>query len=672
MQAFQTLFIILAIAGAVAAAGNRLHHLVHRASDYRIGRASTGGDEFKERERKVAKQQRQLGRWAVAVAALLGIALSMVGWGTGSLVIHTANLGPVNASTTLPRSTQPFTASPLPRSELQSELLLVQATSSESSDIQDSSAQPSVPSQSENEALGTAEVAPIPQPSRWQRMQGFLFVFYILVLSGVIATVGDRLGYRIGKKRLSWFNLRPRHTAILVTILTGIFISASSVGVLLLTNQSIADALFNYTKRVTQLQTEIQTLEGDITSVQAKLATLESERLEAENRVQQLTAEQTELRTLKAAVEDELATANQSLETTREQLNAAQTSLNIARQETARAEEAATAARERVNQLQASLLSTEEELSTLQTQKVDLEADIANLVAVAERLRRGEFSVLAGEPLATGVIEGGMTPGDIQQALNSLFALAERRARTLGATPTSTGGRAIQIRVPEVTRVIQEVSSPGSWVVQVFSLTNRLVGEPVPVITGVIPNRLLFTEGTVLSETSITPGGSDEDIEETLVRLFLEAGQKSRNEGILFDTSTGTVGEFPQSRLFELVQTLRRIDEPVNVQVVAQRDIYTSGPLEVDLQSNGVALAPDSSDTDDNEADDNDTDGTSEGDTEESGNSESDPADTNINAAMNVPHPEALPSIAATIGSRSLKLAVPISAPLSMRDRSKN
>ncbi|MEM8716401.1 MAG: DUF3084 domain-containing protein, partial [Cyanobacteria bacterium P01_G01_bin.4] len=530
MRAFPIPIIVLAIAGVIAIVSDRL-----------IGSINTRCSVNKmvvnrkpERQKTTGKLRRLFGWRAIALGVLWAGVVSLTLGGTGAALVHPRGVEHPMALVNVAQTASPSSV-PAPQ---------------ELSPRHDSPAVPA-PSLSTREsppraeALDTAEVTPVPQPSRWQRMQGFLFIFYILVLSGVIATVGDRLGYRIGKKRLTWFNLRPRHTAILVTILTGIFISASSVGVLLLTNQSIADALFNYTKRVTELQTEIQSLEGNITAVQTQLATLETERLEAENRVQQLTTEQAELRTLKAAVEEELAAANQSLETTRGQLNEAQASLDVARQETAQAEAAAADARERVNQLQVSLQSTEEELTTLQTQKVELEADIANLVAVAERLRRGEFAVLAGESLATGVIEGGMTPGDIQQALNSLFAIAERRVRALGATPTSTEGRAIQIRVPEVTRVIQEVSTPGSWVVQVFSLTNRLVGEPVPVITGVIPNRLLFTEGTVLSETSISPGRTDADIEETLVRLFLEAGQKSRNEGILSDTSTGTVGEFP-------------------------------------------------------------------------------------------------------------------------------
>lgn len=50
---------------------------------------------------------------------------------------------------------------------------------------------------------------------------GLVLIAAILILGGVIATVGDRLGTRVGKARLTLFNLRPRKTATLITILTG-------------------------------------------------------------------------------------------------------------------------------------------------------------------------------------------------------------------------------------------------------------------------------------------------------------------------------------------------------------------------------------------------------------------------------------------------------------------
>ncbi|MBP5093251.1 MAG: DUF3084 domain-containing protein [Abditibacteriota bacterium] len=48
----------------------------------------------------------------------------------------------------------------------------------------------------------------------------------LFILSGLIAYLGDLLGRRLGKKRLSVFGLRPKSTAIMITVLTGILISA--------------------------------------------------------------------------------------------------------------------------------------------------------------------------------------------------------------------------------------------------------------------------------------------------------------------------------------------------------------------------------------------------------------------------------------------------------------
>jgi uncharacterized protein (DUF3084 family) len=59
---------------------------------------------------------------------------------------------------------------------------------------------------------------------------GYILVLAVLLLGGVIATLGDRIGMKVGKARLSLFNLRPRQTATLVSIATGSVISASTPG----------------------------------------------------------------------------------------------------------------------------------------------------------------------------------------------------------------------------------------------------------------------------------------------------------------------------------------------------------------------------------------------------------------------------------------------------------
>ena len=75
-------------------------------------------------------------------------------------------------------------------------------------------------------------------------MSGWLLILSLLVLGGVLSTLGDRLGSRVGKARLSLFNLRPRNTAVLITVLTGSLISAVSLGLMLLVRQQLRGGLW--------------------------------------------------------------------------------------------------------------------------------------------------------------------------------------------------------------------------------------------------------------------------------------------------------------------------------------------------------------------------------------------------------------------------------------------
>jgi len=49
------------------------------------------------------------------------------------------------------------------------------------------------------------------------------------IMGGAIAYLGNQLGRYIGRKKLSIFRLRPRHTSILITTLTGVFIATGTL-----------------------------------------------------------------------------------------------------------------------------------------------------------------------------------------------------------------------------------------------------------------------------------------------------------------------------------------------------------------------------------------------------------------------------------------------------------
>ena len=73
---------------------------------------------------------------------------------------------------------------------------------------------------------------------------GLKILFIIAIMGGLIAYMGDKLGTKVGKRKMSLFGLRPKHTSIIVTIVTGLLVAATTVGVLTITSQSVRTALF--------------------------------------------------------------------------------------------------------------------------------------------------------------------------------------------------------------------------------------------------------------------------------------------------------------------------------------------------------------------------------------------------------------------------------------------
>ncbi len=92
-------------------------------------------------------------------------------------------------------------------------------------------------------------------------MTGWHLILILLLLGGVLSTLGDRLGSRIGKARLSLFNLRPRSTAVLITVLTGSLISALSLGLMLLVSRQLRVGLFELNDLQSKLRNSRQELE---------------------------------------------------------------------------------------------------------------------------------------------------------------------------------------------------------------------------------------------------------------------------------------------------------------------------------------------------------------------------------------------------------------------------
>ncbi|NEO08372.1 MULTISPECIES: DUF3084 domain-containing protein [unclassified Moorena] len=116
----------------------------------------------------------------------------------------------------------------------------------------------------------------------------YILIASILVLGGLLATLGDRMGTRVGKARLSLFNLRPRTTATVVTIITGGLISASTLGILFATSESLRDGIFeldNILKKLRSARREVSQLEDEKDRVERQLEDARAEQIEVQKRL---------------------------------------------------------------------------------------------------------------------------------------------------------------------------------------------------------------------------------------------------------------------------------------------------------------------------------------------------------------------------------------------------
>ena len=89
---------------------------------------------------------------------------------------------------------------------------------------------------------------------------GALLIPLLILVSGAIALAGNAVGRSIGRRRLSLFGLRPRHTAAVITVITGILITLTTLLAVLSLSHEARVALF----RLNAVLTETRRLENEI------------------------------------------------------------------------------------------------------------------------------------------------------------------------------------------------------------------------------------------------------------------------------------------------------------------------------------------------------------------------------------------------------------------------
>ncbi|NES72393.1 MAG: DUF3084 domain-containing protein, partial [Okeania sp. SIO2D1] len=140
----------------------------------------------------------------------------------------------------------------------------------------------------------------------------YILIVAVLVLGGVLAALGDRLGTKVGKARLRLFNLRPRQTAVVVTVFTGTVIAASTLVILFTTSKSLRQGIFI----LDEILRDLRLAKSELADVSQEKATVEEELKYAQRR--------------RVRVQDRLAATQKKFKDTQSQLkNISQQAVNL-------------------------------------------------------------------------------------------------------------------------------------------------------------------------------------------------------------------------------------------------------------------------------------------------------------------------------------------------------
>ena len=150
-------------------------------------------------------------------------------------------------------------------------------------------------------------------------MYGIFLIVILIITGGIIAFIGDHLGSKVGKKKLTVFGLRPKYTSMLVTIITGFLITTLTLGVMTVSSENVRTALFGMEK----LNKSMQDAKAELANTSAELAMAKAEQNKAQEDLKKARNElqglQQQTETLEAR-NQELQAGNKRLEDTNSEL----------------------------------------------------------------------------------------------------------------------------------------------------------------------------------------------------------------------------------------------------------------------------------------------------------------------------------------------------------------
>ena len=417
-------------------------------------------------------------------------------------------------------------------------------------------------------------------------MSGWLLILALLVLGGVLSTLGDRLGSKVGKARLSLFNLRPRKTAVVITALTGSLISAISLGLMLLVSERLRVGLFELDQLQDRLLQSRQALSSSQSDLRRSTADLDRNRVELRSNQRELARSRLERN--RALQGREAAVASERKVT--RALTVAQQRVSDLRQEVRPLQDQRRrleAERDRLTRdvkgRDADIQRTEKELAGVRARIEAGARELKDLEGKVIALRQGDVLIASGQPLAVARIRLGRQE-DGRRSIDALLQEANTAAFRLLLPGQKPNRQILLVPRSDIDRLDQALRKSGTWVVIIRSAANILRGEQrVLAFPDLRPNRPVVRRGEVLARTVLE--GDVRSVEEVRSRINLllaAALTQAQRRGTLVD---GLQVDGPALNRLGLALSQRPEGQQATLEAVAQANADTPDPIAVELRS---------------------------------------------------------------------------------------
>lgn len=471
-------------------------------------------------------------------------------------------------------------------------------------------------------------------------MTGFVLLFAVVCLGGAIATIGDRIGMKVGKSRLSLFNLRPRQTATLVSVATGMVASFATLMLLFALDGQLRKGVF----QLEDIQQELSTAQTDLESTrvekdEAEDTLAKSTRLqtEAEKRLSEtneslqtaiareeetlanlldtqsqldevsqqagslrdeigglrseresLIAEQSRVRSQIAQRDREISARNAEINQRNQQITQQDQELQ---QRTAELSERD----QQIARRNAEIAEREARLEKLQTQQAFLSEEISRLEDEFQGLRLGNVAIARNETLAFTVARADSEQVAIQAVEEALNEANRFAVQTILPGTETVDNFTIRFDPIAVTQIVNTITDGQGYVIKVSSAANYVSGEPcvaaalrksgppcLLVNVEAVPNKVIFQPGDVLSSVRV----SAEDIRnERLVERFTilraTAEFEARRNGII--RFRPIVASGLSDPIIEFLTQVEAYGQPIEIQAFVSEPVFPPGPVYLEL-----------------------------------------------------------------------------------------